>query len=66
MKLPKTRKARTAMVIGIAATATLVIVGPGSTGAMAGRMIGSAGIKNNSVQSGDIRNNTVQSADVRN
>jgi hypothetical protein len=66
VKLPKARKTHTALAIGIAATATLVILGPGSTAAMAGRMIGSAGIINNSIQSGDIRNDTVQSGDVRN
>ena len=65
-RLPKVRKAHAAVALGIAATATLVLVGPGSTAAMAGRMIGSAAIINNSIQSGDIRNDTIQSGDVRN
>ncbi len=65
MKLRKTRKAHIALAIGIVGAATLVIVGPGSTAAMAGRLIGSAAIKNNAVRSIDLRNGTVQGVDVR-
>jgi len=64
VKLPQARKARTAMAIGIAATATLVIVGPGSTAATAGRMITGAAIKNNTIRSVDIRDNGVRSVDI--
>jgi hypothetical protein len=53
------------MAVGIAATAVLMVVGPGSTAAMAGRLIGSPAIKNNSVRSLDIRNGTVRGVDVR-
>jgi hypothetical protein len=64
VKLPEARKARTAMAIGIAATATLVIVGPGSTAATAGRMITGAAIKNNTIRSVDLRDNGVRSVDI--
>ena len=65
MNFPKTRKARAATAIGIAATSALMIVGPGSAAATAGRLIGSAAIKNNSIRSIDIHNNTITGKDVK-
>jgi hypothetical protein len=62
---PKTSKTRAAVVVGIAATSALMIVGPGSTAATAGRLIGSAAIKNNTVRSLDIRNETITGRDVK-
>jgi hypothetical protein len=62
---PTTSKTRAALVIGIAATSALVIVGPGSTAATAGRLISSAAIKNNAVRSIDIRDETIRGRDVK-
>jgi hypothetical protein len=65
MRLPQSRTARSATAIGIAATAVLIVVGPGSTAALAGRMIGSPAIKNNTVRSIDVRNGTIKGLDVK-
>ena len=65
MRLPESRKTRSALAIGIATTAALMIVGPGSTAAIAGRLIGSPAIKDNSVRSVDVRNNTIKGIDVK-
>ena len=56
---------RAAMAIGIVAATALVIVGPGSATATAGRLIGSAAIKDNTVRSKDVRDNTIRGKDVK-
>jgi hypothetical protein len=67
VNFPPTHKTGTAiaLAIGIAVTSALMIVGPGSAAATAGRLIGSADIKNNTVRSRDIRNGTVTGRDVK-
>jgi hypothetical protein len=65
VNFPKSPKTRAALAVGIAATAVVMIVGPGSTAATAGRLIGSAAIKNNTIRSLDIRNGTITGRDVK-
>ncbi len=63
MKFPKPRRTHAAMGICVVASATLVIVGPGSTAAIAGRMIGSAAIMNNSIRGIDVRDGSLTAKD---
>jgi hypothetical protein len=65
VRLPQTPRTRSALAIGIAATSALLLIGPGSTAASAGRLIGSAAIKNNTIRSLDIRNETITGRDVK-
>jgi hypothetical protein len=65
VNFPKSKKTRAALAVGIAATSVVMIVGPGSTAATAGRLIGSAAIKNNTIRSLDIRNETITGRDVK-
>jgi hypothetical protein len=51
------------MTIVALGTATLITVG--TTGAVASGLVGSAGIRNNSVRSGDVRDGTLQWKDLR-
>ena len=53
------------MAFGIAATSAVLVVGPGPASAMAGNLIGSANIQNNSIRSIDIRNGTITGRDVK-